>query len=114
MRPTLQLADPAYPTVFVIGDVADTKNQKAARRGGQHAYVVAENIARLAAGHSDTALSEYPQVPWRICMSLGLVSRRDAWRCRTSDDVHGYDADSRVALYRPCDGGRRSGVERER
>ena len=78
MRPTLQLADPAYPAVFVIGDVADTKNQKAARRGGQHAYVVAGNIARLAAGHSDTALSEYPQVPWRICMSLGLVSRRDA------------------------------------
>lgn len=78
VRPTLQLADPAYPTIFAIGDVADTQNQKAARRAVQHAHVVAENIARLvAAGNSDdAALSEYSQVPWRICMSLGMVSRR--------------------------------------
>jgi NADH dehydrogenase FAD-containing subunit len=73
VRRTLQLADPAYRTVFAIGDVADTQNQKAARRAVQHAHVVAENIARLAAGNSDTALSEYSQVPWRICMSLGMT-----------------------------------------
>jgi NADH dehydrogenase FAD-containing subunit len=73
VRPTLQLADIAYPNVFAIGDVADTKNQKAARRAVQHAHVVAENIALLATGNSDAALSEYSQVPWRICMSLGLT-----------------------------------------
>lgn len=76
VRPTLQLANTAYPTVFAIGDVADTKNQKAARRAVQHAHVVAENIGRLATGNSDVALSEYSQVPWKICISLGLVSRR--------------------------------------
>jgi len=73
VRPTLQLADPAHPTVFAIGDVADTKNQKSARRGVQHAHVVAENIARLAAGDADAELSEYSQVPWRIILSLGLT-----------------------------------------
>jgi len=73
VRPTLQLADPSYPTIFAIGDVADTQNQKAARRAVQHAHVVAENIARLAAGDSDAALSEYSLVPWRICMSLGMT-----------------------------------------
>ncbi|KAI9456055.1 FAD/NAD-P-binding domain-containing protein [Lactarius psammicola] len=73
VRPTLQLANTAYPRIFAIGDVADTKNQKAARRAVQHAHVVAENIARLATGKSDAALSEYSQVPWRICISLGLT-----------------------------------------
>jgi NADH dehydrogenase FAD-containing subunit len=73
VRPTLQLAHAAYPTIFAIGDVADTNNQKAARRAVQHANVVAENIALLASGNSDAAaLSEYSQVPWRICMSLGM------------------------------------------
>jgi NADH dehydrogenase FAD-containing subunit len=98
VRPTLQLADPAYPTVFAIGDVADTKNQKSARRAVQHAHIVAENIARLAAGDADAELSEYSQVPWRICLSLGLVSRRYEWKPRMSDNVHGFGADSAVDL----------------
>ena len=99
MRPTLQLTDPAYQNVFAIGDVADTKNQKSARRAVQHAHVVAENIARLAAGGADAELSEYSQVPWRICLSLGLVSRRlRAKTLETSDDVLVFRADSAVAL----------------
>ena len=101
MRPTLQLAHTSYPTVFAIGDVADTKNQKAARRAVQHAHVVAENIARLASANSDVALSEYSQVPWRICMSLGLVSPSSGCLLHTLGDLELIvmcNADSGVTL----------------
>ena len=48
----------------MIGDVADTQNQKVAQRVVQYAHVVAENIVRFfTAGNSDDAvLSEYSQV----------------------------------------------------
>ena len=76
MQPTLQLADPAYPTVFAIGDVADMQNQKMAWHAVQHVHVVAENIVCLfvAENSNDAMLSKYSQVLWRNCTSLGMVS----------------------------------------
>ncbi|KAI0295057.1 FAD/NAD-P-binding domain-containing protein [Multifurca ochricompacta] len=73
VKPTLQLADQTYPNVFAIGDVADTQDQKAAKRGVQHAHVVAQNIACLAVEGLDAVLSEYSHVPWMIRMSLGMT-----------------------------------------
>ncbi|KAI0050109.1 FAD/NAD-P-binding domain-containing protein [Auriscalpium vulgare] len=72
VKPTLQIADDAFPNVFAVGDVADTTNQKAARPGSKHAEVVAENIAALVAGHGAT--TTYEPAGFGIHMSLGLVS----------------------------------------
>ncbi|KAI0264925.1 FAD/NAD-P-binding domain-containing protein [Gloeopeniophorella convolvens] len=109
VRPTLQIADAAYPKIFAIGDVADTQNQKAARRGVQHANVAAENIARLAAvGRArPDELTEYTQVPRMIRMSLGIkrevqfsdpVTRGGDPIWRLSDD--GYIGGSCIKMWR--------------
>jgi apoptosis-inducing factor 2 len=45
--PTMQLADPRYPNIFVIGDVADTTALKNAVSGWFQGEVVARNVTHL-------------------------------------------------------------------
>ncbi|KAI0031101.1 hypothetical protein K488DRAFT_52806 [Vararia minispora EC-137] len=70
VKRTLQVTDERYPNVFVIGDVADTPNQKTARSGSHHAEVVTENIAALVSGEEPRA--EYKDSGMGIHMSLGM------------------------------------------
>ncbi|KAI0270044.1 FAD/NAD-P-binding domain-containing protein [Gloeopeniophorella convolvens] len=70
--PTLQLADAEFPHIFAVGDVADTREQKSARYGAMHALVVADNIARLAAGAGEP-LSAFSPMPKGIHMTLGMT-----------------------------------------
>ncbi|KAA1473325.1 FAD/NAD-P-binding domain-containing protein [Dentipellis sp. KUC8613] len=69
---TLQIADPAYPHVFALGDVADTTHAKAARPAMQQAEVVAANIRKLEDGASADELSRYTDTPRGIHLSLGI------------------------------------------
>lgn len=71
VKRTLQLADDRYPHVFIVGDVADTPNQKTARTGHHHVEVVTANIAALAAGEEPTA--QYEDRGMGIHMSLGMT-----------------------------------------
>ncbi|KAJ7170939.1 FAD/NAD-P-binding domain-containing protein [Mycena crocata] len=73
VSPTLQIADPAYPRVFAIGDVAETGAHKAAGPGHHQAAVVVQNIVRMIAGYS--ARKAYIPAVSRIRLSLGLVCR---------------------------------------
>lgn len=75
VRPTLQIADPQYPKVFALGDVADTGAGKAARPATVQAQIVAENIMSLIKAE-DADLKEYKADPPAIHLSLGLVSLR--------------------------------------
>jgi len=70
--PTLQIADGELPKVFAAGDIANTRNQKAAKQGVQEGYVVAYNIMQLASGNNK--LQAYKKMRREIHMSLGLVS----------------------------------------
>ncbi|VDB91946.1 unnamed protein product [Peniophora sp. CBMAI 1063] len=71
VKRTLQIADDKYPNVFIVGDVADTPNQKTARMGFHHTEVITANIAALAAGEKPTA--EYEDRGMAIHMSLGMT-----------------------------------------
>jgi NADH dehydrogenase FAD-containing subunit len=53
---TLQLADKAYPNIFVAGDVADTADLKMAYKAGLHATIVANNIISLLQSQAPTAI----------------------------------------------------------
>ena len=44
---TLQVADQAYPNIFIAGDVADTPDLKMAYKASLHAPIVAKNIESL-------------------------------------------------------------------
>ena len=70
VKRTLQLADDRYPRVFIVGDVADTPNQKTARAGFHHAEVVTANVSSLAAGEEPAA--QYEDGGMGIHMSLGM------------------------------------------
>lgn len=80
IKPTLQISDPKYPHIFVMGDIANTTHQKAARPAYYHATTVANNIGKLIdarAGKGEaklTELEEYPAVPTGILLSQGIVS----------------------------------------
>ncbi|KAF9011619.1 hypothetical protein BDZ89DRAFT_1077593 [Hymenopellis radicata] len=76
VKPTLQIhpssaADPEYPNVFAIGDVADTAAHKAARPAFGQIEVVVANIRRLMRGKGE-ALEEYVVPPVSIHLALGL------------------------------------------
>lgn len=72
VRPTMQLADPAYPNMYAVGDIADTGAHKAARPGVGQAAVVAQNVAAMIAGKRSHAESSID--PAAIHMTLGMVS----------------------------------------
>ncbi|KAF9023227.1 FAD/NAD(P)-binding domain-containing protein [Hymenopellis radicata] len=76
VKPTLQIhpssaADPEYPNVFAIGDVADTGAHKAARPAFGQIEVAVANIRRLMRGRGE-ALEEYVVPPVSIHLALGL------------------------------------------
>lgn len=56
VKETLQLADPAYPNIFVAGDVTDNPDLKMAYKAGLHAPIVAKNIASLIKGQTPSAV----------------------------------------------------------
>jgi NADH dehydrogenase FAD-containing subunit len=56
----LQLADGAYPNIFVAGDVADTKEVKMSYKTSLHAPVIAKNINSLLKGQKPTAVYTPP------------------------------------------------------
>ncbi|KAL4884485.1 hypothetical protein BJY04DRAFT_182604 [Aspergillus karnatakaensis] len=70
IRPTMQFADPQYPNLFAVGDIADTGLRKAARPGAVQAGVVARNINALIRGEG--GLEEFPRAPAGIHLTLGL------------------------------------------
>ncbi|KAK6196942.1 hypothetical protein LQW54_011027 [Pestalotiopsis sp. IQ-011] len=71
VKPTLQLADPKYPNIFAVGDVADSGAHKAARPGGAQAAVLARNLVAMIEGKEPT---EHIVVsPPAIHLSLGLT-----------------------------------------
>ncbi|KAJ7126743.1 hypothetical protein C8R44DRAFT_839772 [Mycena epipterygia] len=51
VKPTLQVADPVFPRVFAIGDVAATGAHKAAALGHRQAAVAVQNIVQMTAAH---------------------------------------------------------------
>ncbi|KAG7441944.1 FAD/NAD(P)-binding domain-containing protein [Guyanagaster necrorhizus] len=76
VRPTLQIADPDYPNVFAVGDVADTGAHKAARPGGTQARIAAYNIEKLVQGRDSDLQAYYPDTGG-IGLSLGFVRFRN-------------------------------------
>ncbi|RYC56317.1 hypothetical protein CHU98_g9896 [Xylaria longipes] len=70
VRPTLQFQDPAYPSLYAVGDVADSGAHKAARPGAAQAQVVAKNILDMVEGREPSGKIEV--APAGIHMTLGL------------------------------------------
>ncbi|PSR83422.1 hypothetical protein BD289DRAFT_370027 [Coniella lustricola] len=71
VKPTMQFADPAYPHLFAVGDIADTGAHKAARPAGPHAAVLARNMVALIEGREPTETIEVN--PAAIHLTLGLT-----------------------------------------
>ncbi|KAJ4397489.1 hypothetical protein N0V93_001718 [Gnomoniopsis smithogilvyi] len=71
VKPTMQLADPAYPHLYAVGDVADSGAHKAARPAGAQAIAAAKNIASMIAGQQPT--EEIVVGPAAIHLTLGLT-----------------------------------------
>ncbi|KAK3904708.1 apoptosis-inducing factor A [Staphylotrichum tortipilum] len=69
--PTLQFADPRYPHLFAVGDVADTGAHKAARPGALQAAVAAKNVAALVEGREAAERLEVAGAG--IHLTLGLT-----------------------------------------
>lgn len=70
VRPTLQFADPAYPHLYAVGDVADSGAHKAARPGMGQAVVTAKNIVSMVQGREPGEKVEI--APAAIHLTLGL------------------------------------------
>jgi NADH dehydrogenase FAD-containing subunit len=73
VKPTLQVTDPAFPTIYAVGDVAELGINRNSRAAMHQATVAAENIVN--------AIHEKPQAGYRyewwqdgIELTLGLVS----------------------------------------
>ncbi|KAJ7476157.1 FAD/NAD-P-binding domain-containing protein [Mycena latifolia] len=73
VKPTMQIADPLFPRVFAVGDVAATNAHKAAGPGHRQAEVALQNIVRMIAGYP--AQVAYAPAHPHIRLSLGLVRR---------------------------------------
>lgn len=71
VRPTMQLADPAYAHLFAVGDVADSGAHKAARPAVAQAQAAARNIAAMIEGREPA--EEIMVNPAGIHLTLGLV-----------------------------------------
>lgn len=83
VQPTLQFKDPAYPSFFAVGDVADTGAHKAARPGAAQAAAAAQNILSLIEGKVPTETITVS--PGGIHLTLGIVSGGTVTRsCATS------------------------------
>lgn len=78
VRPTLQFADPAYPHLYAVGDIADSGAHKAARPGAAQSAAVARNIAAMVEGKEPS--EEITVSPAGIHLTLGLVSWLQQWR----------------------------------
>jgi NADH dehydrogenase FAD-containing subunit len=70
--PTMQFADPRYPHLFAVGDIADSGAHKAARPGMVQAAAAAKNIVSLIQGEEPS--EEISVAPAAIHLTLGLVS----------------------------------------
>ncbi|ROW04893.1 hypothetical protein VMCG_04907 [Cytospora schulzeri] len=70
VKPTLQFADPAYPHLYAVGDVADSGAHKAARPGMGQAVVTAKNIVAMVEGREPEEKIEIG--PAAIHLTLGL------------------------------------------
>lgn len=71
VKPTMQFADPAFPHLYAVGDVADSGAHKAARPAGAQAAAAAKNIAAMIEGREPT--EENVVGPAGIHLTLGLV-----------------------------------------
>ncbi|RDB15801.1 Apoptosis-inducing factor 2 [Hypsizygus marmoreus] len=73
VKPTLQLADDAFPHIFALGDVANTGGVKMARAGMAQAEVARRNIVRLIKGVEGRRLERYKPnwVEGALKLSLG-------------------------------------------
>lgn len=78
VKPTLQLADPAHPNVFAVGDVAEHGGPKQARPGFRQAQIVTENMQKLEKARQEgrevkeEELETYTPDPAGIHLSLGI------------------------------------------
>lgn len=71
VKPTLQFADPAYPHLYAVGDVADSGAHKAARPGAGQAVVAAKNIGSMIDGKEPE--EQVVIAPAAIHLTLGLT-----------------------------------------
>lgn len=67
----MQFADPAFPHLYAVGDVADSGAHKAARPAVAQAVAAAKNIAAMIEGKPPT--EEIVVGPAGIHLTLGLV-----------------------------------------
>ncbi|VUC25462.1 unnamed protein product [Clonostachys rosea] len=73
IKPTLQIADDAYPNIYACGEVADTKTPNPnARSASRQAWVVAANILKLVQGKKPTEKYENFWADGLIKLTLGL------------------------------------------
>ncbi|KAF7343321.1 FAD/NAD(P)-binding domain-containing protein [Mycena venus] len=70
VKPTMQIADAAFPRIFAIGDVAATGAHNAAGPAHRQAEVAAQNIVRMIAG--DRPHVGYVPAVSKIRLGLGL------------------------------------------
>ena len=86
MKNTLQIADPRYPNVYAVGDVAETRGVRMGRAAAIQASVVANNINRSINGK---ALKEYRSISIMesgIDLTLGLVRKTSSQTPRSGTD----------------------------
>lgn len=74
VKSTLQFADPAYPHMYAVGDIADSGAHKAARPGAAQAVVATKNILAMVGGREPE--EKVVIGPAAIHLTLGL--RRNA------------------------------------
>ena len=75
VKPTLQIADAAFPNIFAFGDVADTGAPKMARATMIQSWVVADNIMSLIQGKAPAATYKSQRaIDGAIKLTLGKVS----------------------------------------
>lgn len=72
VKPTMQLADPKYPNIFSVGDIADSGARKTVRAAIPQVSIIAQNIMQMIDGKE--ADNEFKPTPMGIHLSLGRVS----------------------------------------
>lgn len=92
VKRTMQFADPAYPHLFAVGDVADSGAHKAARPAAQQAVAAAKNIVAMIEGREPS--EEIVVGPAAIHLTLGLVRFFSFVPRLLVPDKHGVRADS--------------------
>ncbi|KAK9761074.1 hypothetical protein K7432_014291 [Basidiobolus ranarum] len=88
VRESMQLADPAYPHIFAIGDVNDFQDIKLAGAAIYQGYFAARNIHKLVTiADADVELEKYP----RLHQHLILIMGREHGASETADGVGGLE-----------------------